>query len=303
MKLNDSNVKFNKELHTYHLDGVVLRGITGTLVKRAYPHTYDKPANLTEEEWENILSQAAERGTAIHEALELYEDVGVIQDIPELNSWVLFKESNNLQCIASEYLVTDSENYATAIDHVLEDEDENAVLVDIKTTATLHVQEVTLQLNICRRLFNMVNPDIKVSKMYAVHLRGDNMHVVEVGSIGEELLDALFEADIHDKPFDSMVLYGSLPVVFASVEEEIAKLQTEMKAAKERYDELTKGLYALMEENNVKTFTGSKVKLTRKLPTKRKKFNEKLFKEEHADLYEQYLVESEVKGSILITIQ
>ena len=303
MELTQSQVIFDKAAHTYTLNGKELKGITSTLVRRAYPHTYDKPDHLTEEEWQTVLSRAAERGTAVHETLEAYEKTGEASDIPELKNWIAFKEEYGLTAVASEYLVSDNEYYATAIDHVLEDIVGCAVLVDIKTTATLHVPEVTLQLNICKRLFEQQNPDIDVLDMYAVWLRGDACKFVRVGYIADEVLDALLEADMQDRPFDSMVLFGDLPVYFGRVEDEVVELQRQMKAAKERYDTLQYGLLKLMSENGVKTFTGSKVKLTRKLETTRRKFDEKRFASEHADLYSQYITEAPVKESILITVK
>ena len=303
MELVQSQVIFDKATHTYTLNGKALKGITSTLVRRAYPHTYDKPDHLTEEEWQTVLSRAAERGTAVHEVLEAYEKTGAVSDIPELKNWIAFKEEHGLTAVASEYLVSDNEFYATAIDHVLEDIVGCAVLVDIKTTNTLHVPEVTLQLNICKRLFEQQNPDIDVLDMYAVWLRGEACKFVRVGYIADEVLDALLEADIQDRPFDSMVLFGDLPVYFGRVEDEVAELQRQMKVAKERYDTLQYGLLKLMSENGVKTFTGSKVKLTRKLATTRRKFDEKRFAAEHADLYSQYITEAPVKESILITLK
>lgn len=303
MELAQSQVIFDKSAHTYTLNGKELKGITSTLVRRAYPHTYDKPDHLTEEEWQTVLSRAAERGTAVHETLESYEKTGEASDIPELKNWIAFKEEYGLTAVASEYLVSDNEFYATAIDHVLEDIVGCAVLVDIKTTNTLHVPEVTLQLNICKRLFEQQNPDIDVLDMYAVWLRGETCKFVRVGYIADEVLDALLEADMQDRPFDSMVLFGDLPVYFGRVEDEVAELQRQMKAAKERYDTLQYGLLKLMSENGVKTFTGSKVKLTRKLATTRRKFDEKRFASEHADLYSQYITETPVKESILITVK
>lgn len=303
MELVKSQVIFDKAAHTYTLNGKELKGITSTLVRRAYPHTYDKPDHLTEEEWQTVLSRAAERGTAVHETLEAYEKTGAMSDIPELTNWIAFKEEHGLTAVASEYLVSDNEYYATAIDHVLQDIVGCAVLVDIKTTNTLHVPEVTLQLNICKRLFEQQNPDIDVLDMYAVWLRGDACKFVRVGYIADEVLDALLEADIQDRPFDSMVLFGDLPVYFGRVEDEVAELQRQMKAAKERYETLQYGLLKLMSENGVKTFTGSKVKLTRKLATTRRKFDEKRFASEHPDLYSQYITEAPVKESILITVK
>ena len=77
MILKDSGIYFDPVAHKYWLNGRELQGVTSTLVARAFPHTYD---HVDEE----TLRKAAERGTAIHHAIELYETEGEYADIPEL---------------------------------------------------------------------------------------------------------------------------------------------------------------------------------------------------------------------------
>ena len=87
------------------------------------------------------------------------------------------------------------------------------------------------------------------------------------------------------------------------MEDEIAQLELAIKTAQERQKEMKEGLYALMEEYDVKSFTGSRVKLTRVLPTKSKSFDSTKFKKDHPELYSQYIKEVEKAGSLRITLQ
>ena len=78
--LQPSGVTFVNATHQYFRDsdGKELRGITSTLVKRAFPSDYD---GIPEE----TLRRAAERGTRIHEAIEDYQAEDAFADLPELD--------------------------------------------------------------------------------------------------------------------------------------------------------------------------------------------------------------------------
>ena len=67
IQLTNSRVVFDKEHHTYHLDGHQLQGITGMLHRRLFPSEY---ANIPQE----VLDNAARRGSAIHDACEAYDN-------------------------------------------------------------------------------------------------------------------------------------------------------------------------------------------------------------------------------------
>lgn len=293
--LRESGVVFDKASHRYHLGNKELKGITSTLVRRAYPDTYkDIP--------EEVLMKAASRGTAIHEAIEDYEERSILSDKSELMSYVRIKESNGLEHVASEYIVTDGESYASAIDHVFVDAEGNIILADIKTTSEKHYENVACQLSIYKRFFEQQNPDLKVGHIALIWLRGRLWEYRLLHSWSDEMLDTLFEADAKDTTFDIAATYGDLPVKFADAEDEVARLETTIKELTEKSKTLKASLYELMEQHNVKSFTGAKVKLTRVLPTESESFDTKTFKAEHADLYAQYVKKTPKSGSLRITI-
>ena len=295
MTLRPSGVLFYPEGHRYFLNGKELHGITSTLVARAFPHTYD---GVDEE----TLRRAAERGTAIHKAIESYETEGAFSDHQELLGYAVIKADNHLRWEASEYIVTDGERYASAIDLVMTDADGGIVLGDIKTTYEPHYDKVALQLSVYKRFFEQQNPGMKVSKIAIVWLRGERKEYRELRPWADEAIDELMEADKQDRPFDIATAYGDLPARFAEVEEEVARLEMAVKAATERQKELKQGLYELMERHNVKSWTGERVKLTRVLPARSTTFDSKAFKEDHPDLYKEYSKTVEKAGSLRITI-
>jgi len=304
--LNQSPVVFDAEHHTYQLGDKFLKGVTGTLVRRAYPNTYQIPDGFTEEQWEERLRQAAAKGTAIHQAIELYEDLGVENDMPELRNYISIKDDNGFVNLATEYLVSDEKNYASAVDHVwYSPETKDIILVDIKRTYEIHIDEVTCQTSIYKKLFLRQNPHLKDYNICTavLWLRDEKSDFRLLNPWAEEVVDELIEADLKDETFDIQKHYGDLPVRFADAEKVIAQLDAELKEKRAQYEKLTKGLYDLMVEYGVQKFTGSRIQLTITKPTKREGFNKDAFKQDNPDLYEKYKTYTDVKSSLRITVK
>ena len=147
-QLRQSPVVFNEEDHTYLLGDRYLKGVTGTLVRRAYPHTYDTPEGMPEEVWKEKLRNAAANGTSIHQAIELYEDLGVESDMPEVQNYIAVKHDNGFINLATEYIVSDEKMYASAVDHVWYHEESGGIfLIDIKRTSEVHYPDVLASLH------------------------------------------------------------------------------------------------------------------------------------------------------------
>lgn len=141
INLVDSQVAFNQENHTYSLNGIALMGITGMIKSQLFPDMYkDIP--------QYILDKAAERGTMVHESIELFDAGFEPKDTTlELESYKRIKRENGLTTVANEYIVTDKEHFASAIDLVLCNGDD-IILTDIKTTYTVDKEYVRWQLSI-----------------------------------------------------------------------------------------------------------------------------------------------------------
>lgn len=299
--LKQSPVTFDSESHTYHLDGVVLQGITSTLVKRAFPDTYKKPDGYTDDEWAEVLANAAAKGSNMHETIELYDELGVTSDLPELQSYIRIKEENKLEVLATEYVVSDEEHYATAIDKVMLTQEGEIIIVDFKRTSVKHYDNVALQLSICKRFFEKQNPDLKVAKCYLMWMRDEKSEFKQVPVWADEILDGLIEADLNDQPYDVVSTYGNLPQKVADVEEYLRNLEMEVKAKTEELKQIKDGLCQMMLERGIKSFTTETLKMTTITPKPRESFDSKAFQADHPDLYKQYVKVGESKPSIRIT--
>ena len=132
---------FDERSHTYRLDGQTLISVTQVL----------KPISELEygEIREDVLENAAERGTAIHFALELYNEFGV-EEIDEeyrgyLEAYKSFLRTYHYQPIHNERQVVSELGYAGTVDCVAK---VNGIVtvVDYKTTSKLNPRKVGLQL-------------------------------------------------------------------------------------------------------------------------------------------------------------
>ena len=141
-RLNDIPVLFNQEGHTYlnTETGKYLKGITSTLVHRVNP---DKYAGIPD----HILRAAADRGSKVHEEIELVETIGVAPTSQEGRNYLRLKEENGLSFLQSEYTVSDLENYATNIDAIYEAEENVVDIADYKTTSKFDRESVSWQLS------------------------------------------------------------------------------------------------------------------------------------------------------------
>ena len=304
--LAESGVDYDPVPHTYSYKGKELKGITGTLINLAYPKskTYkDIP--------EEILNHAAERGSACHQAVGNYYDVGISSTGYEgiVDKAVELLKSKELTPIRFEYVVTDYKNYASPIDIVCVNAKDEICIVDMKFTAKLHYPEVTLQTSIYKRWFSVVNPKLKAKHQYVLWIHTNDDHEVldngifELDTVDDAFIDDLIDCDTNDKKFDIAKYYGDLPAKVADVEGYIVTLEKLIKEKTEEMDNIKAGLCELMNKYNIKQYSSAHIQLTRVTPKPRISFDQKRFKEEHADLFEQYTKTTEVKPSIRLTIK
>jgi len=298
--LSKCKVVFDETAHTYTLGDKQLQGITGTLIKRAFPDTYkDIP--------EAVLMKAAERGGMIHNSFELFctlYDADIkkypnpTEEIKAFHSMLL---AYDLHHVESEYLVTDFTHFASAIDGVFADSDGNIYLVDYKTTSTLHYDNVSLQLSIYARWFEQMNPDLKVKELVCMWFKNGQSKFqplprVDDGKI-EDLISAYLNGDEHYR------YEVEIPEHFSALEQEYLLLTARLDAIKMRQEDVKAQLMKLMEQNKQKSIKTSYASYSYVPSSKKKTFDSKLFKDTEPDHYEHYLKETETKPSIRITLK
>lgn len=85
--------------------------------------------------------------------------------------------------------------------------------------------------------------------------------------------------------------------------EKIADFERKMKEIKEAEDELKKNILAEMEEKGIIKVETVDLVINYIAPTDRETFDKKAFREEHADLYDEFVKMSPVKASVRIKVK
>ena len=299
MKLVKSKVRFDEEHHRYFLGEKELSGITGTLIKKAFPDTYKGVPDA-------VLAKAAERGNVVHQNLELFDticnsDINIMPSVlPEVKDYNEMLISYGLHHVDSEYLVTDNENFASAIDKVLADNEGNIYLADIKTTASLHYDNVSLQLSIYAKWFEEQNPDLKVKEIVCMWFKNGQSKFQPLPRVSDEQIDELINAYLaEDADYQYKV---EIPEQFSALEQEYRLITARMDALKIKQDDLKEQMMKMMEANKQKSIKTNIGSYSYVAATTKKTFDTKLFKDTEPEHYEHYLKETTTKPSIRIKL-
>ncbi len=297
--LKKTKVVFDEKEHTYHLGKKELKGITGTLIKKAFPDTYkDIP--------EAVLMKAAERGSMIHNSFELFCTVfgSDISEYPnptqELLDFNDMLQSYGLSHVESEYLVTDGKNFASAIDGVFADGDGDIYLVDYKTTSTLHYDNVSLQLSIYAKWFEMQNPKLQVKEIVCMWFKDGKSKFQPLPRVPDEKIEQLITAYLEGD--DTYHYEVEVPEAFSSLEQEYRLVTARMDVLKIQQDELKEKLMKLMQDGKQKSIKTAYGSYSYVAASTRQSFDAKLFKDTEPEHYEHYIKEVETKPSIRIKL-
>lgn len=287
----NKEVAFNEWLHVYTAsDGHTLIGVTELMKRHGLSPDYGGISK-------DVLEKAAARGTAIHQLLQDYDDGKAVIEDENLKAY----KALGLKVHCSEYLVSDNETVATFIDKVLDD----CSLADVKTTSSVHRRPLEWQLSIGAYLFELQNPGKKVPHLYCIHVRDGKAKLIEVSRIPNEAVERLLECERcgvvysdNPVPADAALALEEQAVVLAEQLDQIARLKLAIKETEQASAELQQRLYDYMTENNLDEMACELGTFVRKAPYTKKALDSTRLKKEKPELYEQYLKESEVKGSI-----
>ena len=306
IQLNNSGVLFNREEHTYELNGKFLSGITEMLQRQLFPDEFDGVP-------EEAIQQAARYGTEVHESIEQFDSFWTNDGTQEVADYIDICTTNGLIHERSEYTVTDGMNWASNIDKVFRKSETVFDLADVKTYGTMtpeKQEKARWQLSIYAYLFETLNPNATVGKLYIIHLRnklkkdGTTDHIanlIEVDRIPSEVCKKLLDTDLAGEQFENP--YSTIPADIAEREQEIRTLMLQKKEAEERLNELKSEILSRMEETQARSWNTETMKLTRKLPSTRYSFDLNRFKTDHPEFnYDNYMKKSAVGSSLLITV-
>lgn len=310
--LKKSPVVFNEDEHTYELNGKLLSGIT-PIVGWMFPKTYEGIP-------EDVLQKAADYGHDIHKRCNMLDLYGIFDDHESVKDYYQLREENGWLPVDCEYLVSDEKRVASCIDVVYSDIHGKVVLGDIKTTSQIHVENVTLQLNLYAYLFEMQNPNIKVDKLVCIWLpksQYGKAKVLECKRVSYGLCGCIINAfcdgdaeqgEVFKLAFLNSIGYDvvkkakTLPEKFREMEKEIATNETQMKILEARSKELKSGLLQLMQEYGKDKWVGEFITITRRAGAKRVTLDTAKVKAKYPDVYADCVKESVSAESLTIKV-
>lgn len=176
MIINGYTLEFDEETHTYLVDGVIVPSVT-QILKVRFGHKYDGINK-------DVLNRAAQRGTAIHKAIEEYcNGKWDNLDVKEVRNFkfLMVKYAFDVELTEVPIIIFKSDKPVAAgrLDLILNDGANQKAVADIKTTSTLDREYLAYQLNLYRiGYMQCYGQDIK--RLYGVHLKDDKRKMVMI---------------------------------------------------------------------------------------------------------------------------
>lgn len=183
-EIKGRTLEYDDASHTYLVDGIIVRSVT-QLLKLKFGKKYDGIDA-------DVLKAAADRGTAIHKAIEEYCKTGRNEDIPEVRDFKFLQHQYNFLVTGNEMpIILDfaGETYAGRLDLILNMNpvDPCYAVADIKTTSTLDKDYLGHQLNLYRLGVEQCY-DIVIQELYGIHLKDGKRKMVKIPIRSEKWL-------------------------------------------------------------------------------------------------------------------
>lgn len=301
--LNKSGVEYVDSTHQYFYKGREITGITGLLHTLVFPDMYK---GVDEE----TLKHAADKGTVIHEQVELVASLGVAPTLDCVKAFVDLINNLGYEIVGSEYVMMIGDDHASAADLVMhkngapEDEVE---IWDIKGTYSVNKAYVRWQNSMYKYGFEKLNPHLKVTRICCMWLRDDAKRgtiskLIELGeprpySDVEELFRCEKEGCLFDDENKIPLYIADNEVALLDIQERIAKLQEQEK-------ELKAAIFDGMSNDNLTSYKTSLYTYSLKSASERVTLDTKAFdaddEETYSHLLEKYKKVTKVKPSLTL---
>lgn len=227
-------MKFDEKTHEYTRQGSVYTSATQLLKKYGLSVDYGTipPA---------VLAKAAQKGNAVHKALELYIDgdknmIGLSNEVKQFDKYITDRGINLSLAKAEEMLYDDNYKIAGTIDFQYLD-GKDMYVADFKTTSSLHLDAVAWQLSIYNYL--ACQGDIMqyyFNKLKVFHFTNNRMYVKDVYTVDYDNIVNLFKTNKNNEP--TFTYTKSTNVVSKTDEKFLNSIVDEIEAAKNVVDSL-----------------------------------------------------------------
>lgn len=182
--------------HTYLVDGVIVPSVTQILkIRFGGKYSHVGP---------DVLRRAAEKGTAVHEAIQDYCETGKESEFPEVRNFRFLQKHYGFEVLENETPVIlfreDRPVAAGRLDLVLKDKEGRIGGGDIKRTSVLDREYLACQLNLYRIAYWQCY-GVKWEFLKGLHLRDDVRKYVDI-PINEEMAIKLVETYMEENEDD-----------------------------------------------------------------------------------------------------
>ncbi len=168
-------LEYDDDSHTYLADGIIVPSVT-QLMKVEFGNKYIKAKP-------NDLKKAAERGTAVHKAIEKWCTEGAEDKSKELRNFKFLMKFHRFEVVDNEVPILIFQEGAPIaagrLDLVLNMYLDIPALADIKTTSVLDKDYLGYQLNLYRIGYQQCY-DKDIKELYGIHLRDNTRKLVHI---------------------------------------------------------------------------------------------------------------------------
>ena len=187
-------LEYIDETHTYIYDGVILPSIT-QMLKIKFGNKYNSVD-------EKVLKKAAEKGTAVHQAIEDYEKRSIDDaSCVELRNYKFLKKQFDFKCLDNEVPIVlfynDKPIAAGRVDLIIEDKGKVGI-ADIKRTSVFDKEYVAYQTNLYRIGYQQ-SYGIEISFLRGIHLRDKVRKYIELPIKEDMMLEFIKKYLMEDK--------------------------------------------------------------------------------------------------------
>ena len=332
--LKQSEVVFNEEAHTYLRGEQRLSGITSLIHQVLQLGVYPDASDFVKKVQ---IPKAGYYGTCVHKAIQTYDELGIeCVEYPEkphptagmLPAQEVSEELNSYKCllmglrtIACEFTV-DYGNFASQIDSVKADEDDDIYLVDYKTNNLNYYpggqagleEYLSWQLSCYAFMFEKQTGK-KVAGLIAFWLRKGEGERWAIERKPDDQVKMLLETSVTltDNGFVylnlDMQVYNTRQMVekvnenSLAVPTEITKTIADLLKAEKLAKQCKEQLRELMEKNGITKWENDEFTATIGKDSTSTTFDSTRFKKEEPELYKQFLKTSTRKGSFTLKLK
>lgn len=179
--IKGTTLEFDEETHTYIADGIIVPSVT-QIMQVKFGGKYNAVNR-------DVLQRAAERGTAIHRAIENLCKQEQYTEYKEVRNFLFLKKRYKFNVTSNEIPIIIFDGYtpifAGRVDLILQDYDGRFGIGDIKTTSVLDKHYLAYQLNMYR-IGVQQSYDTTIDFLKGIHLKDDTRKYVDI-PINEEL--------------------------------------------------------------------------------------------------------------------